>query len=263
MHTEGIKLIFNSTVKIVNFSRHAKHQLKILKRHQQKIYEKKIFFIASIILRWNTQVNLIESLMRSKIALKIYAKNAEAFVFVMKNLLDSNFWNDLKDFLIILKFIHDHQKNSESNTATIDKIFIRWIEICQHLIQCIAHNQHENAIWKFLKTSFNIKLNKQMQTMHRVVYYFHLLQVKTSLNQPRRAEIIDFMKQHISRNFWSKVENAFYDFRNQIKSFDVLNEAWINANDTLLFWKLLISNFQRFYSNVNRISRSTVFIWEH
>lgn len=152
--------------------------------------------------------------MRNKIALKIYARNANAFsFFILNDFFDSNFWNDLKDLLTVLKFIHDHQKMSESNKATVDQVYVKWIEIQKHLTRCIAHNRHENAIQKFLKTLFDIRFNIQMHTMHRVVYYLHSFRVKESLKQQMMTEIVVFMKQYVFRDDWSFMKNAFYDFR--------------------------------------------------
>ena len=49
LNVDIIKFIFQTIIKIVNFLRHAKHQLNILRRHQKKIYEKNYSLIASII----------------------------------------------------------------------------------------------------------------------------------------------------------------------------------------------------------------------
>ena len=172
-YIDDIKFIFNSIIRIVNFFRHVKHQFDILKKHQTKIYEKTYSFIAFIIFRWNTQINLLKSLFCSKFALKAYAKNSNAkFIStnssqsmfqkssILKKFLNSKFWKNEKNFLILLKFIHNQQKCSENNRVTANQIYFRWMEIRHHLIHSIVHNRHRDAVQKYLLIHFDVKFNK-------------------------------------------------------------------------------------------------------
>lgn len=194
LHIENLKCLFISAIKIVNFLKHAKHQLNILRQHQKEIYEKTYLLIAFIILRWSTQVSLLKLLLCSKVALKIYVKNSKTKFatnenfqniqqnFMLENLFDFNFWNEMGDFLIIWKSIHDQQKLSEKNEITIDQINYKWIEIRHYLIQCIVWNRFENAIQKFLINLFDVKFNKQIITIHCVAFYLYFLQIKTFMS---------------------------------------------------------------------------------
>ncbi len=66
---ESLLVIFNQALKMVNFFCKAKHHLRIFCKHQQAVYGKKCALIASIILRWRIQIDLLESVAQSKQAL--------------------------------------------------------------------------------------------------------------------------------------------------------------------------------------------------
>lgn len=92
------------------------------------VYGEKRALIASTVLLWVTQIDLLEFVTRSKRALQRYALEEEA-VFITKKgkapnpikvwLVNSDFWSAL-DLINIPRPIHDAQKASERNGATID-----------------------------------------------------------------------------------------------------------------------------------------------
>lgn len=114
------------------------------------------------------------------------------------------------------------------------------MNICYYLTQMLVYNRHRNAIQKFLQTQFDVKLNKQIMTMHRVIYYLHFRHVKNLSDKLHFRKIVDFICQHIDQKFWLKTKTAFYDFRDRMKDFHVFNITWKNIDDPLLFWKRII-----------------------
>ena len=162
LHIDNIKIMFHSIVKIVYFLKHAKHQFDILRRHQINQYEKIYSFIIFIIFCWNIQIILLKFLMRNKIALKTYAKNSNAkFVslnnfqfifqrFILNDIFDSKFWNDVKNLFIVLKFIHNQQKFFEINRIIIDQMYVKWTKIRYYLTKMLVHNRYRNTIQKIL-----------------------------------------------------------------------------------------------------------------
>ncbi len=77
LYSSLIRSIFIKTLKIVNSIWKIKHQLDILRRYQKKIYDQHKSLIVFTILRWETQIHLIESLVWSKVALQRYATDDE------------------------------------------------------------------------------------------------------------------------------------------------------------------------------------------
>ena len=123
------------------------------------------------------------------------------------------------------------QKQSNHNKSNL----FQMNEISHHLTDFIIHNRHQNAVKTYLLIWFDVKFNKQIMSMHRVIYYLHFRQIKSELNQLYHIKLIDFMKQHVVRKHWFKIKNAFYNFRNQTKIFHTSNSKWNNTNDALFF----------------------------
>ncbi len=210
LHSSLIWFIFIKTLKIVNFIWKIKHQLDILCRYQKKIYNQHKSLIVFIILRWKTQIHLIESLVRSKVALWRYATDDEInFTICMSKFLnlslqyiqDVNFWVELNDLLFILQFIHEQQKMSKNNWVIVDKIYIHWIDIQTHLNQCIQSNRFNQAIEKFLWIQFTSWLTKQIIILHKVTYYFHSTYYNKSLNIFKQDEILCFLWSHTESQY--------------------------------------------------------------
>ena len=70
--------MFKKALKCVNSLRKVKRQFDLLRKHQKNQYDKYKALIAFTILRWNTQINLLQSLINNKNALQIYAWNDDA-----------------------------------------------------------------------------------------------------------------------------------------------------------------------------------------
>lgn len=171
-----IKFTFYKALIIVNYLRKAKCQLSILGRYQIQPYGKTRSIIASTILRWGTQVNLLTSVADSKSALRSYVDDADARFPPRRNgtpncikeyILDVQFRTDLDELITILRPIHEHQRMSESEDATIDKVYTRWFDIKLHLNAQTRYDRFREEIEVFLLEKFSSRLNKQVNSAHR------------------------------------------------------------------------------------------------
>ncbi len=190
-------------------------------QHQQAIYGEKRALIASTILRWWTQIDLLESVAQSKRALQQYTLDEEA-VFITKKdkapnpikawLVDSDFWTALDDLINILRPIHDAQKASERNGATIDLVYARWLELQKHLNQQAAFSRFERDLNEFLALRFCQRLNKQISPAHRAAHYLHPGNIKKPLDLLKQEEILAFFKRYTTRGNHARIKNEFYDF---------------------------------------------------
>ena len=178
--------------------------------------------IASTILRWGTQVDLLESVSRSKQALQRFALDEDVVFQIKKDkppnpiktwLVDSNFWASLDDLINILRPIHEAQKLSERNGATIDLVYSRWLNIQKHLNQQAEYTRFAHDLHTFPALRFRQRLNKQISPAHRVAHYLHPKNIHKSLDMYKQWEILAFMKRHTTRNQHAQIENEFYDFR--------------------------------------------------
>lgn len=230
--------------------RKAKHHLGILRKHQQAIYDEKRALIASTILRWGTQIDLLESVSRSKQVLQRFTID-EHVVFQIKNdrppnliktwLVDSNFWASLDDLINILRSIHEAQKLSEPNGAMIDLVYSQWLNIQKHLNQQAEYTRFAHDLHPFLALRFRQRLNKQISPAHRVPHYLHPENIHKRLDMFKQGEILAFfMKRHTTRNQQAHIENEFYDFRERQSNSNPVKGAWENAGDRILFWQKMV-----------------------
>lgn len=104
---------------------------------QDKIYNKQFAIILAAATRWGTELGLYDGLYRSKEAIQMYGMECEAGrdmpVAVLQIILSPEFWNNLEKLRFILRSLNEKLKMSESNEATLAKVFPRWNEICEHL----------------------------------------------------------------------------------------------------------------------------------
>ena len=237
-------------MKVVNFLRKAKHHLEILRKYRQAIYDEKRALIASTILRWGTQIDLLESVSRSKQALQRFTLD-EDIVFQINNdrppnlirtwLVDSNFWASLDDLINILHPIHEAQKLSERNGATIDLVYSQWLNIQKHLNQQAEYTRFTHDLHTFLALRFRQRLNKQTNPAHRVAHYLHPENIHKPLDKFKQGEIlVFFMKRHTTRNQQAQIGNEFYDFRDRQNNFNPVKGAWENAGGPILFWQKMV-----------------------
>ncbi len=141
---------------------------------------------------------------------------------------------------------------SENNRVTVDKIYIRWIDIQTHLNQCIQSNSFDQAIEEFLQTQFTSWLTKQITILHRVTHYLHSTHYNKSLNVFKQGEILCFLRSHTESQYHTQIESKFFEFREREEIFNSRADAWNNDDDSVLFWRKQISkNFylllQSFY----------------
>lgn len=68
------------------------------------------------------------------------------------------------------------------------------MKIRHHLIESMIHNRYRDAVQNYLLIKFNVRFKKQVMIVHRVAYYLHSRQAKTSLSQLHHIEIINFMQ---------------------------------------------------------------------
>ncbi len=142
LSTPKIKATFYKGLTIVNFLQKAKNQLSILCRYQTQHYGGPRSLIASTILRWGTQVTMLEYVANSKGALRAYVEDPEAKFPPRRNgtpnrtkeyVQNHEFWVELDELITLLRPIHEQQKMSEAKNATLDKVYTRWLEIQLHL----------------------------------------------------------------------------------------------------------------------------------
>jgi hypothetical protein len=121
-----IKQYWNQATTVVNTLRNSAKQHSFLYEEQERIYKgRRKALVASVITRWGTQYSLLESINNSKEALRSFAFRDDAD-YQLKNMLTQNtFWAAITELLELFKPIHEAQKMSEDNRATISYVYSR------------------------------------------------------------------------------------------------------------------------------------------
>lgn len=250
LSTPEMKSTFYKGLTIVIFLRKAKHRLGILRRYQTQHYGGPRSLIASTILRWGTQVTMLESVASNKTALRSYVEDPEAKFPPPRNgtpyrtkeyVQDHEFWTQLDELITILRPIHENQKMPEANDATLDKVYIRWLEIQLHLTAQSRHNRFHEEIITFLIEKFRLRLNKQINSAHRAAHYLHPINLHKRLDLLRQIEILAFLKEYTPRPKHAALETEFYDFREKSGVCAPHVDAWENGEGPVLFWRKMVS----------------------
>lgn len=61
--------------------------------------------------------------------------------------------------------------------------------------------------------------------MHRMAYYLHLCNVRSLIDPDHLRKTIEFIRQHVDEEHWSKAETTFHDFQDRVGSFEASNIA--------------------------------------
>ncbi len=243
-----IKATFYKGLAIVNFLRKAKHQLSILRRYKTQHYGGPRSLIASTILRWGTQVTMLESV--AKAALRSYLEDPDVKFPPRRNgtsnrtkeyVQNHEFWVELDELITLLRPIYEQQKMSEVNNATLDKVYTRWLELLLHSMAQSRQNRFRNEINDFLMEKFRPRLNKQINSAHRSAHYLHPANLHKRLDLLTQNEILAFLKQYTPRPKHAALENEFYDFHKKSGIFGPHLDALENVEEAVLFWKKMAS----------------------
>ncbi len=129
----SIGKVFQKVLKIVNTLKKMKHHLGILCSYQLSLYGPKHAPITSNILCLGTQVDLVDTVIRSEETLPasasaVFPSKKEKLANPIKTyLLDPEFWSRLDNLITILRPIHEDRKISELNSDTADQVYERWL----------------------------------------------------------------------------------------------------------------------------------------
>jgi hypothetical protein len=107
----------------------AKKQYAILREIQEDVYGKQQALILSVLTRWGTQYHLCRSILKNRDALEKWALRKDTKLNTdnsqKQSILNDSFWTQLNKLCQAIKLIHDQQKISERNNATLGEVIPR------------------------------------------------------------------------------------------------------------------------------------------
>ena len=240
--------MFKEALLIVNKFRSAGKQLSLLGVEQERVYKKRKVLQTSTEIRWGSQYNMLKSVNNSKEALRNFAYCNNIDDSYKHFLLEPGFWAALTQLLELLGPIHNLQKMSEDNHATVSYVYPRWLKLEEHLKRTANSKSLFAADVKSYLTTIpieGIKLTginkknwtrrreKQLFPLHRIAYFLNPLNSKVDLTDSELKEIDTAFKQHILD--YTQALSSFFDFRNHEGSFANRVVAWGYKKQPKLF----------------------------
>jgi len=113
-------------------------RLARLRKHQVAIYGGKRALCSSVITRWGTQYRLINSILKSKDALRRFSVSdtaKELSLDAYTHISSAAFWKELEPVRELLQPMDEAITDSESSKGHIGQVINRWKAIHSHLIQ--------------------------------------------------------------------------------------------------------------------------------
>jgi Protein of unknown function (DUF 659) len=238
-----MKEILQKAQTIVKAFRKAPLQYARLREHQMEIYNQHYALILSIITRWGTQFRLIDSVIRSKTALRRYTETYtekdlgnNAFDIIT----DSNFWKDVDLVHELLRPIDEALKMSESSEAHLGHVLNRWMDILKHLQRKIRDFPELEEFIDPRNTSvgsFSSRYKRQVAPIHIAAYYLRPDNLKTPISPEHEKIIYDFFDQQTNTEEESVIlGEEFEAFRGQLAPFTRDRVCWRHINNAHSFW---------------------------
>lgn len=166
---------FSSAQNIVTHFNHSPKQLAMLREKMRNAYGKTRAFILSVLTRWGTQVNMIDSVSSNRQALQDLCQDTNCDMSAtLKTLLwDPTFWKDILLINNILKPIHDIQYTSEKDGYHLHNVIRGWKQIRTHLLIWGTDTDQDVEIQLLDERCFIPRYKKQVTDIHVAAYLLH------------------------------------------------------------------------------------------
>lgn len=175
---------------------------------------------------------------------------------VLRDLLNHDFWNQMKNDVEVLKLISEQQKMSESKHAHFDRVVFRWQAIEQHIralknrsefdskndLERLFHfrvNKHD----KFIKSIWRYRLKAQMTNIHWIAYHLHSANHHIQMIVNTQSKMLRFLKKYVTLDTdIRKLNKNFFDFktRQDVRELLASDDIWDCKDDSLYFWQLVM-----------------------
>lgn len=228
---------------VTHFNKSPK-QLTLLREKMCNAYNgKKRAFILSVLTRWGTQVNMIESVSRNRQALQdLCEDNPCELSSTMKELLwNPSFWKEINLINNILKPIHDIQYSSEKDGYKLHHVVRGWKQIRTHLNIWSIDTDQDVEVQLMDERVFIPRYRKQVMDIHVVAYLLHppnylVTNSCLTLESHFPRVLIRFFRQYEVDHLMGL--SQFFAFRAQKGDFSQDSPCWACISEPVLFWQV-------------------------
>src|SRR5579859_7211987 len=173
--------IIDQAQNLVKSFRKAHLQYACLRETQLHFYGRHHSLILSVITRWGTHIQLIQSILKSKDALKRYASDygdRPAQERIKQSAIDTirsrDFWVQLESIRELLQPLDEELKKSESGKSHLGHVLLHWLSMLQHL-ESRKKTDFAIELESFLVMgtgAFSKRYKRQIKPIHVAAYYF-------------------------------------------------------------------------------------------
>ena len=263
--SHGIQLLIKDLLKIPVFSniidqaqnlakafRKAHLQYARLRENQLHFYGNHQSLILSVITRWGTQLRLIQSILKSKDALKRYASDygdLPAKERIKRSAIDAirsrDFWMQLESIRELLQPLDEELKKSESGKSHLGHVLSRWLSMLRHLVNR-KKTDFAIELESFLVTgtgTFAQRYQRQIKPIHVAAYYFLPESRNKEITAQFDSQIQTFLRRYTtSEDDYSTICFEFESFRAQEPPFEYGRRCWTLVDHPKLFWHSTFSH---------------------
>jgi hypothetical protein len=243
--TTQIGIFFaNGPNKIYSFFSGAHKQLAILRGCMRDAWQGRTrALIATVPTRWGTQVDQLDSIIRAEAPLRLFSITANAADTINPLLQDNMFWDRTIAAKKILGPIHEQQKMSESNRATLAKVYPCWMTINSHLMAmsspgaCLFSQDIAEYLARVGKGGWNYRMSKQLLPVHTAAYILTPVHGDAQL-LPFHQTAVDV---YITERLGVEGFHQFRDYLSKEGEFNPTRQCWTAFKDhTKDFWRSIV-----------------------
>jgi hAT family C-terminal dimerisation region len=230
------KTIFTQAQEIVQGFSYSPKQLGILRQYMKNSLGGIKSFALSVITRWGSQVRMLQSLQRVKLALKIYytllPTDAGQSIRKHQSLINNqNWWDNITNLLKILNPIDEAIKMSESDKANLHYVVSRWKKLWKHL------DQHKTISAE----AFEKRFKRQTNDCHLMAYLLNPATVGDNMNEIPGYQDINWHERAYAFFVHHQIEpvsalKELDEFREKTGRFYSKLWCWQLAEDASVFW---------------------------
>ena len=245
-----MKAIVDQAQVIAKAFRKAPLQYARLREFQREIYNKHYALILSVITRWGTQFRLINSVIKSKLALRRYGEmytEKDIDEKAYDAITDSNFWRDVDLIRELLEPIDEGLKMSESSKTHLGHVLHRWMNFLKHLQRKVKDFPE---LKEFIsprnpkeKGTFPYRYNRQVAPIHVLAYFLRPDTTQLPISAEHEEIIYDFFKQYTrSQDEETTLCQEFQAYRGKLEPFTPDRVCWRYSQNPRLFWSNVVGN---------------------
>jgi hypothetical protein len=238
--TTILKSTHSQAQSIAHAFRAAPLQYARLREHQQIKYKRHYALILAVITRWGTQYRLIDSILRSKDALRAYALEpirlpGDLKENAMTAIKDASFWSNMDLLKDIIEPIDTQIRMAESTKAHLGTVMKRWNAV-EDVLK--AHTSQLPELEEFRTNQFQTRFARQVLDIHWVAHYLVPENVSLTITPDGVQSIIRFFAKQPNYNKDQPLLADFLSFRGKEGIFSPTAPCWTQSEHPLRFWQL-------------------------